>query len=323
MINFGLDLGMGACKLYGPAGSIEMPSQVAIWRDHARGLGGMRNARPPLKVQLATGQAFWVGLHAHQWGRPVENIDYERLTGAPEMQAILYATLTQYIQQYGPLAEPIGFHVGMPLEPLTGENAGTTLTNVRGWMTGEHFWQTNGEAHQVQVQTAKITSQATGALFDYLLNDQGGFVPAHKGHIKKEIGIMSIGFNTVELLVVQDSAPVQRFTAGSTHGVRRLLELLNPGGLYSLGELDTQIRLGSLPTGESLTVWGREVTGQVERVWGTAWKRFASIILVGGGAVLLNGQLTKRFQGKARMPDEPVLAVARGLHKLALLQRGK
>lgn len=40
MNSFGLDLGMGACKLYGPAGSIEMPSQVAIWRDHARGLGG-------------------------------------------------------------------------------------------------------------------------------------------------------------------------------------------------------------------------------------------------------------------------------------------
>src|SRR5690606_8011733 len=109
-------------------------------------------------------------------------------------------------------------------------------------------------------------------------------VPAHKGHMKKEIGIISIGFNTVELLVVQDSAPVQRFTAGSTNGVRRLLELLNPGGLYSLGELDTQIRTGSLATGDALNVWEREVTGQVERVWGTAWRRFASIILVGGGA---------------------------------------
>lgn len=39
MNSFGLDLGMGACKLYGPMGSVEMPSQVSIWRDHARGLG--------------------------------------------------------------------------------------------------------------------------------------------------------------------------------------------------------------------------------------------------------------------------------------------
>src|SRR5690606_12799635 len=124
--------------------------------------------------------------------------------------------------------------------------------NVRAWLVGEHRWQVNGEAHQVVVESAKITSQATGALFDYLLDEQGKFVPAHKGHMKKEIGIISIGFNTVELLVVQDSAPVQRFTAGSTNGVRRLLELLNPGGLYSLGELDTQIRTGSLATGDAL-----------------------------------------------------------------------
>ena len=323
MINFGLDLGMGACKLYGPLGSIEMPSQVAIWRDHARGLGGMRNARPPLKVELATGQAFWVGLHAHQWGRPVENVDYDRLSGAPEMHAILYATLTQYIKTFGAIEGPIGFHVGMPLEPLTGENAAATLTSVRAWMVGEHGWQANGEAHQVRVESAKITSQATGALFDYLLDEQGGFVPAHKGHMKKELGIISIGFNTVELLVVQDSAPVQRFTAGSTNGVRRLLELLNPGGLYSLGELDTQIRTGSLPTGDALNVWEREVTGQVERVWNAAWKRFASIILVGGGAMLLNGHLARRFAGKAVMPDRPVMAIARGLYKLAQLQRGK
>lgn len=323
MNSFGLDLGMGACKLYGPAGSVEMPSQVAVWREHARGLGGMRNARPPLKVELGTGQAFWVGLHAHQWGRPVENVDYDRLSGAPEMHAILYATLTQYIQQYGPVVGPVSFHVGMPLEPLTGDNAANTLTNVRAWMSGEHCWQANGEPYQVQVQAVKITSQATGALFDYLLDEQGGFVPAHKGHIKKEIGIMSIGFNTVELLVVQDSAPVQRFTAGSTNGVRRLLELLNPGGLYSLGELDTQIRMGALATGEALTVWEREVSGQVERVWGTAWKRFANIVLVGGGAMLLNGQLTRRFAGKAVMPDQPVIAIARGLYKLAQLQRGK
>ncbi len=193
--------------------------------------------------------------------------------------------------------------------------------DVRAWMTGTHSWQANGELYQVQVQTVKITSQATGALFDYLLDAQGGFIPANKGHIKKELGIMSIGFNTVELLVVQDSAPVQRFTAGSTNGVRRLFELLNPFGLYSLGELDTQVRLGNLPSGEALTVWEREVSGQVERVWGTAWRRFANIILVGGGAVLLQGPLTKRFNGKAMMPDQPVMAIARGLHKLALMQQ--
>lgn len=323
MINFGLDLGMGACKLYGPLGSIEMPSQVAIWRDHARGLGGMRNALPPLKVELGTGQAFWVGLHAHQWGRPVENVDYDRLSGAPEMHAILYATLTQYVKDHGPVMGPVVLYVGMPLEPLTGEGAAATLNSVRTWLMGSHCWHAGGEAYQVDVATVKITSQATGALFDYLLDPDGGFVAGRKAHMKKEVGIISIGFNTVELLVVQDNAPVQRFTAGSTNGVRRLLELLNTGGLYSLGELDTLLRMGSLSFGDALTVWEREVTGQVERVWGSSWKRFATIISVGGGAVLLNGHLARRFNGRVDTPDQPVMAIARGLYKLAMSQKGK
>lgn len=320
MNSFGLDLGMGACKLYGPLGSIEMPSQVAIWRDHARGLGGMRNARPPLKMELSTGQAFWVGLHAHQWGRPVENVDYDRLSGAPEMHAILYATLTQYVKQFGAIGGPVGFHVGMPLEPLTGENAATTLTNVRGWMTGEHDWQAGGEAYQVQVQDVKITSQATGALFDYLLDERGKFIPSRKAHLKAEVGVISVGFNTVELLAIQNLAPVQRFTAGATSGVRRLLELVNGDGLYSLGELDTQLRAGSLDVHEALPVWGREVTGHIERVWGKSWRRFAQIVMVGGGAILLNGQLSTRFNGKGYLSDDPVLSIARGLYKLALMQ---
>ena len=40
--------------------------------------------------------------------------------------------------------------------------------------------------------------------------------------------------------------------------------------------------------------------------------------LVGGGVLLLNSELTARLNGKAYVPDEPVLAVARGLYKLGL-----
>jgi hypothetical protein len=60
-------------------------------------------------------------------------------------------------------------------------------------------------------------------LFDYLLDAQGQFIPERKAVLKQEIGIVSIGFNTLELLTVKDKAPVQAMTAGRTLGVRRLL----------------------------------------------------------------------------------------------------
>lgn len=320
----GIDLGMGAIKLYGPGGGVQLPSQVATDNKQVVSrLAGMRSSRPPLKVEV-DGRAFFVGPGAHEWGRPIENLDYERLTGSPEILAIFYASLTGYMAAYGHSSAPLTLVVGMPLEPLSGDEAEVkeTVKAVKTWMKGQHHWTADGAAYHLTVADVRIASQPAGALFDYLLDDKGKFVTTRKSQAKKEIGVISVGFNTVELLVVQDRKTVQRFTAGNTAGVRRLLELINGDGLYSLGELDTQLRDGSLDIREALPVWAREVTGQIERTWGRQWRRFAQIVTVGGGAILLNGQLTTRFEGKAYLPDDPVLSIARGLYKLALMQTG-
>lgn len=317
-MNIGLDLGMGACKLYGPGGGVVLPSHVAIADGRVIGrLAGMKQQKAPMKVAV-DGRAFYVGDGAHDWGRPVENLDYDRLTGAPEMRAIVYGALTAYIQSTLQILPMLTVYVGMPLEPLQGDGAQATITAVREWLHGSHAWIANGVPYQVDVREVKITSQPTGALFDYLLDNDGRFVPDRKGHVKEEIGIISVGFNTVELLVVQDTRPVNRFTAGTTAGVRRLLELVNGDGLYSLGELDGRLRSGALDVRTAVPVWGREVSGAIERTWGRSWRRFARVVTVGGGALILNGQLD--FAGKSYLPDDPVLAIARGLYKMGLMQ---
>jgi hypothetical protein len=83
-----------------------------------------------------------------------------------------------------------------------------------------------------------------------------------------KIGVLSIGVNTVELLVVRNGAPVQRFTAGETLGIRRLLELIPCREVFSVAELDAQLRAGSLDVGAVLPVWQSEVLGFIERQWG-------------------------------------------------------
>lgn len=315
-IILGEDLGMGANKLYGIQGGLQLPSLVSInGSQKVTRMVGLRSQKAPLHIRTKHG-SFYVGSGAHDWGRPVENLDYDRLTGAPEMHALLYGSLTRFMQQYGVLAKPLSLMAGMPLEPLSGPPAKANVKAARKWMKGSHTWQADGKEYQVEISQVTVTSQPVGALFDYLLDEEGKFIQAHKKAFKQEVGIISVGFNTVELLVVRDKKPVQRFTAGTTAGVRRLLEIVNRNHLYSLGELDSQLRRGSLDVKDALPIWEREVTGVIDKHWGDAWKRFAIVLLVGGGAVLLKKTLPYRFNGKAFVPADPVLSIARGLYKL-------
>ena len=315
-IIIGKDMGMGAIKLSSVNGGYQLPSQVAVnGSQKVSNMVGLASQKAPLHIRMAQG-SFYVGAGAHDWGRPVENLDYDRLTGAPEMHALLYGSLTGLIKQYGPLDAPLSLLVGMPLEPLTGPDAKENVKAVRKWMEGEHEWQADDQEYRVNIAEVAVTSQPVGALFDYLLDDDGRFIQGRKAAFNKEVGIISVGFNTVELLVVRDRKPVQKFTAGTTSGVRRLLELVNVDRMYTLGELDGQLRRGNLDVKAVLPIWEREVTGVINNHWGDSWKRFEKILLVGGGATLLKKTLPYRFNGKAFVPADPVLSISHGLRKL-------
>jgi hypothetical protein len=113
---------------------------------------------------------------------------------------------------------------------------------------------------------------------------------------------------------------LQRFTGGGTIGVRRLLELTNHEGLYSLGELDEKLRSGSLDIREAVPVWQSEVTGFIEKNWGASYRRFSTVVVAGGGAKILRDGLLSRFKDKAFIPDDPVISTARGLYKFTLMR---
>lgn len=210
--------------------------------------------------------------------------------------------------------------VGLPIAALMGESADETRRQVVGWLQGEHEWLANSERCRLEVANAIVASQPVGAMFDYLLTDKGEMTAEKKATFKREIGVLGVGMNTVDLLVVNAGAPVERFTSGSNVGVRRLLELANRDGLYSLAEMDEQLRSGSLDLSLVKPIWAREVLGQIEKTWETQFKRFSAIVAVGGGSVLLRDELLKRFAGKAVIPDDPVIATARGLHKYAVMK---
>jgi len=317
----GEDLGMGANKLFGAPGGLQVLSQVASnGTQHLSNVVGLRQRQRPLEIKTEQG-SFYIGEGAHDYGRPVENLNFDSLIGVHNRGHLVYGSFTRYQQQYGPIDQPVVMMVGLPLQMMSGEAASGFASEVRGWLKGTHNWLADGKEQRIEIAEVKLTPQPVGALFDYVLDDEGKFIPEHASLLKQEVGILSVGFNTLEMLVVRDRAPVERFTVGQTVGVRRLLELVNPNGSYSLGELDTALRSGRLDIEAALPVWAREVNGEIEKRWGSAMKRFARVIVVGGGALLLKDALTRQFSGKAILPDEPVLSIARGLYKLLLMKK--
>ena len=316
MYLLGEDLGMGANKLFGHAGGLQVLSQVSTnGTQHLADGVGLRTRERPMEVKSDSG-AFFVGEWAHDFGRPVENLDFDRLTGAPEMRALLYGSLAKYQQAYGPFDEPLDLMVGLPLQMMTGDDAKAYTDGVKRWMRGQHTWAADGVIHEVTIKRVRLTPQPVGALFDFVLDNEVQIILENRFALTKEIGVLSVGFNTLEVMVVDAGAPKERFTSGNTVGVRRLLELINRERLYSLGELDSLLRQGKVDLSYALPVWEREVTGEIEKQWGAAFRRFKKVLVVGGGALLLKEVLLTTFRGKAFIPEDPVLSIARGLWKL-------
>ncbi len=310
-----LDFGAGNFKMFGPDGGVVIPSHVAAFSgDQIGEVAGVRSVAGSTRISI-NGYRFYVGRNAHAFGRPVENLDDGRFAaGTPELRALTYSALSSLTQSQ------INIIVGLPQTTLAGAQARTTTEGLRDWLTGTHTWTVNDTERAIDVQKVTISSQAAGGMFDYLLDQDGKFLPERKARFREEIGVISIGMNTIEFLVVNGGESVGRFSGSVTAGVRRLLELVDPRGMYSRGELDTMLQAKKLDVKPALPIWGAEVAGHVERIWGRDHRRFAAIVIVGGGAVLLREELVKLFNGKSFFPDDPILAVSRGLFKLALMK---
>lgn len=313
MISVGLDAGMGAIKLWSRGHGLDVLSQVAVnGVGHLDGQIGLKTEKRPLLVTTGDGD-FYVGAKAHSYGRPIENLDFQRLFGSPEMRALVYGSLTRHMEAHGVFDAPLSIMVGLPLQTM-GDEMKDARKGLRGWLSGPHTWEADGKTYQVSVERVRWTSQPVGALFDFVLDDELN-IPAGRGNaLTEEVGVVSVGFNTVELMVIENQVATEKFTRGEKYGVRRLLELLDPQRRYSLGELDVKLRSGGLKFRDKLPIWSREVNGVIEDHWGEALERFAAVLVVGGGAVLLGDHLNLR--GKKVELENPVLAISHGLEKL-------
>ena len=82
----------------------------------------------------------------------------------------------------------------------------------------------------------KVLAQPVGAYANWLLDEE---LSLRRSGRKAEVAILDIGFNTLDLYVVQGGQVLPRFVGGGKVGVRRLLNLLNEDD-RELEELDSR-----------------------------------------------------------------------------------
>lgn len=332
-----IDMGAGALKVWTAGGGLQFLSQVAHPQAGLanQSLFGFSSRTTPVKIKHATG-AYWVGEGAHDYGRALERFDAERFTGTSEIRAIVYGALTQLATEgliAAGSANPLSFVVGLSQDIAEGDKAQVNMDAVKTWLAGVHRWESSTPdvafgtdaagamptKHAVTVDRVSVTSQARAVYVDYAANCEGGWVPSRKAVRSGDVGVVSIGFNTIELLVVRDGQAVPNSARSEQLGVRTLLASVDETQSRTLGELDITLRRNKLDTSAYFDDWSSQVTSYIRRVWGRGIRHLHTVLVAGGGSILLEDELRSIFGDKLVTSDEPVMCVARGLYKLGVI----
>jgi hypothetical protein len=320
----GIDIGASALKIYTEAAGAMIPAQVAVKSRELinQALFGIASDESPALIE-ANGWAYWCGPNAHGWGEAIEAFSHDRFDTVPT-RALVYTALT-LVGQAG-INSPIRLVLGLPQGVATGEGADARLAAIRKWLIddgGEHKWVASGTRQRARIAEVLLTSQPRGALVDVITDTNGTVTAQGRNLYKGRVGVISIGFNTLELMMMDGGQPQPFLDKGEKLGVRKLLETINTNHRRTAGQMDADLRKGRLNLDDQLAGYWQRIQLHIDEAWGDQWKEWDGIIAVGGGSILLRDQLRSTFGGRLVAVEDPVLSTARGLYRLGLQQARK
>ncbi len=339
----GVDPGFSSLKLAEVHGSeintVALPAAVGLGTDITTGLSlaGVTRSRTtarPLTVTFDDTQ-YLVGANIDRYTRPIHRMDFGRFTDSPELRAALYAALFRLT---GTGEHRLALVLALPVTVLQRRNdARAVERKIRDWLVRTHHFAVDGADTRLSIVTVRATiPQPVAGWFDWGMDTAGQWVKGAAA-LKAPTLVIDQGFNTLDVLVVQNGQISQRYTGGDTLGMRRAAERLTAllehhyGIQLDLTAADTLIR--RLNDGKKATVFvnGDEVdvtsiTRQARDTLASDVVRFLErtlaggrswrVLLTGGGSIGLRQKLLTLFPSAEFLPN-PVRANARGLAKLA------
>ncbi len=304
--------------------------------------GIIRQDRKRPYVLTAGGQRYLVGPHVERFATPIERLDFDRLTPSPELQALTYTGLGRLLSASGlspdgqPVQAELAAVMGLPVQVLQGPEAVRTTQRLNEWLVGEHSFELDDRPFSLRIRAVKAMAQPMGAFFEWGL-DPGGQWARSASDLKATVGILDLGFNTVDLVVLAGGQIVRRFTGGSTLGLRRGARVMQDlfeartGRRVSLHQADqylqqagrggAEVLVGGEPFNlkslarQALDVAAGEVRAYLSQTWEDG-AQFDHILLTGGGVLALGERLRGAFPRAVELAD-PVTANARGLARFA------
>jgi hypothetical protein len=338
-VNVGLDPGFGGVKAayIGREGAqmATVPSIVGVGSIDlgllsVGNLGRRRRSRQPDQVTFDQ-ITYLVGEGVARYARPVERMDFLRLSDGPELCALFYDIVFRLLGEGEHRANVM---VGLPVDVMADrEQARATLRALRAWMATRHKYRVNGREVTLDVENVKVMAQPAGTFFAWCLNSQGTWVQ-DRSALRAPVAICDIGFHTLDLFTVEGGEVVARFTGGDTVGMRRAAELIinavrtGHGVDLSLHEADALARKrhprlhtagGEVElraqVDQALDTTAAAVVTFVERQWGNG-RQFAHLLFTGGGAEALKATLLRQYPHGVVLPNA-VTANALGLAQYA------
>ncbi|OED43045.1 hypothetical protein ACH42_11215 [Endozoicomonas sp. (ex Bugula neritina AB1)] len=184
-----------------------------------------------------------------------------------------------------------------------------------------------------EIIDCKVYPEGIPALFDTIRDDNGALKPGYEEGMK--ILVVDIGGTTTDVSVVTPSGTIEAYDSFST-GVlmvaERFAELAAPE--FGLKRIPRALAEASLKSGRLKNMDVSELVSRASRnVMKTILRELEAmvqtpalldrVLIVGGGAALMGRELSEEMGVGALIPENPDMAISRGIFKLETLKSTK
>jgi plasmid segregation protein ParM len=290
--------------------------------------GGSEHGTEHIHLELDSGEFFFGELAERQSNMRSFTLDQGRFI---QEAALPFALAGSYA--LGVLNAPLKVVVGLPISDF-----GDKHTELERALRGTHSVtgvDANNMRHRgtADIQDVKVIPEPFGAVYNMILNDRGEI--ANRGLADEKIGIIDIGFHTVDYTVSDRTSFLERASRSSEAGIARAFSVIAAKlreksdvnlAIYRLYEAvqSGRIRirgnaydLGKL-TEHVFNQLASEIATQANELWADEWD-MDRIVISGGGGTVLSPYLTPMLQGRVETidsaDDDPRLGNALGFVK--------
>jgi len=181
-----------------------------------------RQRRRKLPDRVVFGDVnYLVGDGTERYAAPMKGLDFLRLRDGPDVRALFYDCIYHALGAGDHEASMI---VGLPVEVMSDEKqADATARSLRDWMIASHQFSVNDDDVSLVVRDVKLVAQPIGAFFAWGMDNKGQWA-RRATDLRASVGVLDIGFNTLDLFAMEGAEISARYTDGDTLGMRRAAE---------------------------------------------------------------------------------------------------